>query len=170
MDGGCCCSAFRGIFLVECECLQVSAVYLRLSHMYIHIIHFLYLDVPEAPLNVRATALAILHAQLFENDCEVLVKWDPPANSVDITHYMVYVPAPNVNVTTNSLITSLLLRNCPERFSINVAAVNNFGCIGINSSDSEVYVTSQPTSPSPTFTSTCASTSTSESPESSKYP
>ena len=94
--------------------------------------------------------------QLSENQCVILVKWDPPANSVDITNYVVYVPVLNMNVTTDSFISSLPLRDCSQRFGITVAAVNNFGCIGINSS--KVYVTvMQPTS-------------TSElSPESSKY-
>ena len=116
--------------LFICDCL--TCIYTSLN--------FLYLDVPEAPLNVGATAIA----RLFENDCEILVKWDPPANSLDITHYIVYVPAPNVDATTNSLINSLPLRDCPESFGIKVAAVNRFGCIGINSSE----VTLQPTSKS----------------------
>ena len=52
--------------------------------------------------------------------------------------------------TANSLITSLPLRDCPESFGIKVAAVNRYGCIGINSSDHEVKfnVTLQPTSES----------------------
>ena len=53
-----------------------------------------------------------------------------------------------MNATTNSLITSLPLRDCPETygFGIKVAAITRFGCIGMNSS--EVNVTLQPTSES----------------------
>ena len=120
---------------------------LWLSH-YIIVIHYasLPIDIPEAPLNVGATAQAILNAQLFEIECVVLVKWDPPANSVDITHYNYVVYALNMNATINSLITSLPLRDCPESFGVKVAAINRFGCIGMNSS--EVNVTLQPTSES----------------------
>ena len=81
--------------------------------------------------------------QLSENECVILIKWDPPTNSLDITNYMVYIPAQNMAVTTDSPISSLPLRDCSERFGIKVAAINRFGCIGINSS--EVYVM-QPTS------------------------
>ena len=99
----------------------------------------IHVGVPEAPLNIGATAVL----QSSENDCEILVKWDPPPNSVDITNYMLYVPTRNMKITTNSPIYSLLLRDCPESFGLIVAAVNRFGCIGINSS--EVNVTLQPT-------------------------
>ena len=98
--------------------------------------------VPEAPLNVGATAVL----QLSESDCEIVVKWDPPANSVDITNYLVYVPALNMNVTTNSFILSLPLRDCPKSFGVKVAAMNRFGCIGINSSEVNVTLTPQSTS------------------------
>ena len=131
-------SAVQPFFLVECECFAgICCLFGTVSH-----ISFLYLDIPEAPLNVGAIPVL----QLFENDCEIAVKWDPPANSVDITHYLVYVPALNMKDTTDSPISSLSLRDCPERFSIKVAAINRFGCIGINSS--EVNVTLQPTSES----------------------
>ena len=101
------------------------------------------LDVPEAPLNVGAT-IAVL--ELSENDCEILVKWDPPLNSEDIINYLIYFPALNMNVTADSFIYSLLLRDCPERFNITVAAINRFGCIGINSSEISVTLQMQPIS------------------------
>jgi hypothetical protein len=115
---------------------------------------FLYniIDIPEAPLNFGATEV---FAQIPEYDCEILVKWDPPANSDDIAHYIIYVSPPNTIVNVTSFIFSLLLKDCPESLGIKVAAVNLFGCIGINSSEVHVHVTLQPTS-------------TSESPESSK--
>ena len=119
--------------LFICDCL--TCTYTSLN--------FLYLDVPEAPLNAKAI---VPLTAIFESDCDIIVRWDPPANSVDITHYMVYVPALNVDATTNFLITSLLLRNCPERFGIKIAAINRFGCIGIISS--EVNVTLPSTSES----------------------
>ena len=98
--------------------------------------------IPEVPLNIGATAIL----RSSENDCEVLVKWDPPANSLDITNYIVYIPALNINATTDSFIISLLLRDCPERFNITVAAINRFGCIGSNSSKVLVQLPPQSTS------------------------
>ena len=113
--------------------LFISFVIVSLYY-YCYTLFSLSIDIPEAPLNVEATAQAILQAQLFEIECVILVKWDPPANGVDITRYMVYVPALNMNVTTNSLMTSLPLRDCSERFDATVAAINRFDCIGMNSS------------------------------------
>jgi hypothetical protein len=100
-----------------------------------------FLDAPEAPLNFGAT-------EIFrsENDCEVLVKWDPPAIGVDIEYYTVYVPPPNMNINETSFISTLVLRDCPEHFDIEVAAVNHFGCVGI-SVRVPVQLTLQSTSP-----------------------
>ena len=78
--------------------------------------------------------------QLSENDCEILVKWDPPTISVDITNYIIYIPVLNMNVTTDSFIKSLLLRDCPESIGVIIAAINRFGCIGSNSSEVHVPV------------------------------
>ena len=86
--------------------------------------------------------------QISENVCEILVKWDPPANSVDIINYMVYVSALDMKVTTytDSFVSSLLLRDCPESFGIIVTAINRFGCIGINSSEINIALQMQPAS------------------------
>ena len=123
---------------------------------------FLYIDIPDAPLNVKAT--------VFENDCKILVKWDPPANSIDISSYMVYNIISSIHMDTNTtfLLSFHHLRDCPESVSVKVAAINRFGCIGINSSEVYVRVAVQPTTTS-TSTSISTSTSTFESPESSKY-
>ena len=83
---------------------------------------------------------------LSENDCEILVNWNPPDNSLDISVYIVYIPSLNVNATTSSFIYSLLLRGCPESIGVKVAAKNHFGCIGINSSELNVMLTPQSTS------------------------
>ena len=117
---------------------------------------FLYIGIPEAPLNVMATIL-----QLPENDCKLQVKWDPPANSINISYYRVYniIPSSNMDTNKTSLLSSLHnLRDCSESVSVKVAAINRFGCFGINSSEVYARVALQPTS-----------NSTSESPESSKY-
>ena len=109
-------------------------------HISLYACIHIHVGVPEAPLNIGATEIL----QLSDDDCEILVKWDPPPNSVEVINYLVYIPALDMKDTTNSLITSLLLRNCPERLGVKVAAINRFDCIGINSS--EVNVTLQPTS------------------------
>ena len=118
----------------------------RVDHwlvLYVDTVLYIHVDIPEPPLNVGALGLR----SLSESDCEVLVKWDPPAISFDIAHYIVYVPALDVNINETSFITSLLLRNCPETFGVTVAAINRFGCIGISSSEVCIELTPQSTSP-----------------------
>ena len=110
-----------------------------IDHYCIHTHHFFDIDVPEAPLNVGATQ--------SENECVMLVKWDPPANSHDIDHYIVYVSMLNMAVTTDSPIASLPLRDCSKSVDVEVAAVSSFGCIGINSSEVRIQLTPQSTSP-----------------------
>ena len=96
---------------------------------------------------------------LSENDCEILVNWNPPDNSLDILHYIVYIPSLNLDATTDSFILSLLLRDCPESFGVKVAAINRFDCIGINSSELYVQLHVTPQSTSGASTSPAASES-----------
>ena len=133
--------------------------------MYVHILQFFIIDAPEAPLNFGAT-------EVFqsENECDIILKWDPPANSFDIDHYIVYVPSLNMDANETSLISTVrLLRDCPESLDINVAAVNRFGCIGISSTVRvQTQLMLQSTSPAlPTSQSPESSTSQSSTPESS---
>ena len=86
---------------------------------------------PDAPQNVRAAQVS----QDNDNDCIILVTWDPPANIEvsDIDHYIVTVPSRNIVETESAAITALRIRNCHDNDSIQVAAMNRFGCIGENS-------------------------------------
>ena len=96
--------------------------------MNVHILQFFIVGAPEAPRSVGAAD--VLQS---ENECVILVKWDPPANNLDIDHYIVYVPLLNMDANETSLISTIrLLRDCPESLDIIVAAVNRFGCKGIN--------------------------------------
>ena len=58
--------------------------------------------------------------------------WDPPDGS-DIDYYMVYVPSQNIMNIEPSAIAVFHIQNCHDNVSIQVAAVNRFGCIGPNS-------------------------------------
>ena len=51
----------------------------------------------------------------------------------DIDHYIITVPSRNIVEIEPSAITALRIRNCHDNDSIQVAAVNRFGCIGENS-------------------------------------
>ena len=69
----------------------------------------------------------------------MLVTWDPPANSdgSDIDQYIVYVPSRNIrDDILSSTISTLTVQNCPsDDIRIQVAAMNRFGCVGVNSSE-----------------------------------
>ena len=70
--------------------------------------------------------------------CIILVQWDPPANSdaSDIDQYIVYVPSRNIrdDILSSTLIT-LTLSSCGVDVRVQVAAMNRFGCVGMNSSE-----------------------------------
>ena len=91
------------------------------------------LVVPEAPKNVRAAEVS----ERIENDCVILVTWDPPANSdgSDIGHYILNVTSRNIVDIESSAISVLRIPNCRSDDTIQVAAVNRFGCVGMNSSE-----------------------------------
>ena len=101
--------------------------------MHITLIHTLFLAVPGAPQNVRAAEVS----PPIENVCIILVTWDPPANSdrSDIDRYIVYVPSRNIADIESSAISVLRILNCRDDIRIQVAAVNLFGCVGLNSSE-----------------------------------
>ena len=69
--------------------------------------------------------------------CRLLVTWNPPNNIdiSDIERYMVYIPSRNI-MTNESSETSLFpsVPNCRNNVSIQVAAINRFRCVGMNSS------------------------------------
>jgi hypothetical protein len=72
-------------------------------------------------------------------DCDFLVTWDPPDNvdRFDIESYMYIINVPSQNMMNISFSTSIVfaLPNCRVgNNSIQVAAVNRFGCVGPNSS------------------------------------
>ena len=71
----------------------------------------------------------------IDNNCIILVEWDPPAssNGSDIDRYIVYVPSRSITDTESSTITVLSVPNCRDADVILVAAVNRFGCVGPNS-------------------------------------
>ena len=72
---------------------------------------------------------------------------DPPNNidRSDIDHYVVYVPSRNLVVNGASATSSLNVPNCRNNVSIHVAAVNRFGCMGINSSEIQPSLFDVPT-------------------------
>ena len=92
--------------------------------------HTSLLAIPGAPRNVRAA-----EASEVDNNCIILVTWDPPANIdiSDIDHYIITVPSRNIMETETSAITALRIRNCHRNDSIQVTAVSRFGCVGENS-------------------------------------
>ena len=98
----------------------------------ISLMHISFLAVPEAPQNVRAAEVS----PPIENVCIILVTWDPPANTdqSDIDRYIVYVPSRNITDIESSAISVLRIPNCRSDDTIQVAAVNRFECVGMNSS------------------------------------
>lgn len=95
--------------------------------------HTSFLAVPGVPQNVRAAEIS----ERIENDCVILVTWAPPAssNGSDIDHYIVYIPSRNIVDIESSAISVLLVPNCHDNDTIQVVAVNRFGCVGLNSSE-----------------------------------
>ena len=95
---------------------------------------FFFPAVPGVPQNIRAAEVS----ESFDDYCIILVTWDPPANSdgSDIDHYIVYVPSRNIkNDNETSAIVPLRVPNCHDNIRIKIAAVNIFGCMGLNSSE-----------------------------------
>ena len=90
------------------------------------------LAIPDAPRNVRAAEVS---DERIDNNCIILVQWDPPANVdvSDIDHYIITVPSQNIVETESAAIIALRIRNCHRNDSIQVAAVSRFGCVGVNS-------------------------------------
>ena len=95
------------------------------------LVHTSLLAIPGAPRNVRAAEAS----ERIDNNCIILVTWDPPTNVdvSDIGHYIITVPSRNIIQTESAAITALRIRNCHRNDSIQVAAVNRFGCVGGNS-------------------------------------
>ena len=89
--------------------------------------------VPKAPQNVRAVEIS----EPIGDNCIILVTWDPPANTdqSDIDRYTVNVPSRNIVDNETSAISLVRIPNCHSDDSIQVAAVNRFGCVGMNSSE-----------------------------------
>ena len=79
--------------------------------------------------------------------CIILVTWDPPANSdpSDVDQYIVYVPSRNIrNNVSSSTSMNLTLPNCGDDIRIQVAAVNRIDCMGMNSSEVSLDITTAP--------------------------
>ena len=110
---------------------KINAV---LSLYQMDILHTSLLAVPGVPQMISAAD--ILRPR--DNICIILVTWDPPAKSdaSDIGQYIVYVPSRNIrnDISSFTLIT-LTVPNCGDDIRIQVAAVNRFGCVGMNSSE-----------------------------------
>ena len=104
-----------------------------LSNSTYFLMHISFLVVPGVPRNARA----VESSARIENLCILLVTWDPPAGSdgSDIDHYMVYIPSRNIMIIESSTITVFRIPNCRDDDGILVAAVNRFGCEGLNSSE-----------------------------------
>ena len=82
--------------------------------------------------------------------CIILVIWDPPANSdtSDIDQYIVYVPSRDIGMTvqpSSSPLTTLTVPNCDDDdIRVQVAAVNRIGCVGMNSSEVLLVLSTAP--------------------------
>jgi hypothetical protein len=100
-------------------------------NFYSCIFHFL--AVPGVPERISAAEIS---RPRDNNICVILVTWDPPSNSdeSDIDQYIVYIPSRNIRDDASSTISTLTLSNCGEDTSVQVAAMNRFGCVGMNSS------------------------------------
>ena len=97
-------------------------------------ISFFLLAFPGAPQNVEAAEIP----ERNENICIILVQWDPPANfdPSDIGQYRVSVTPQGIVDFEFSAISVLRVPNCHDDDTrIQVAAVNRFGCVGMNSSE-----------------------------------
>jgi hypothetical protein len=88
---------------------------------------------------------------VLDNLCVILVQWDPPANSdaSDIDQYIIYVPSRNFSddISSNSTVTTFTEKNCGDDDFVLVAAVNRFGCVGMNSSEVQPVLLDIPTVP-----------------------
>ena len=98
--------------------------------MHIALMHTSFLAVPGVPQNLESTVVSE-----FQSSCIILVTWSPPTNSdgSDIDHYIVYVPSRNIMENETSVISVLRLPNCRDDVRIQVAAVNQFDCVGLKS-------------------------------------
>ena len=94
----------------------------------------------------------ILARETSAGSCEILVTWDPPTNidRSDIDRYMVYVPSRNMMEIEFSTTTILVVPNCcsDDTLSLQVAAMNRFGCVGPNSSPTQLRLMELPTTTS----------------------
>jgi hypothetical protein len=77
------------------------------------------------------------------------VIWDPPANTdvSDVDQYIVYVPSQNIRDVSSSTLTTLTVMNCGDDTRVQVAAVNRFGCEGMNSSEVQPNLLEIPIAP-----------------------
>jgi hypothetical protein len=132
--------------------------------LHIHLCtHFL--DVPGVPQGIDAAEIS----RPRDNLCVILVQWDPPANSdvSDVDQYIVYVPSRNIrDDISSSTLTTLTLSNCGEDTSVQVAAVNRIGCVGMNSSEVQPILLDIPTAPADNVS---ATTGDGSAPTSSKW-
>ena len=74
-------------------------------------------------------------SERIEDNCAILVTWDPPANTdqSDINHYIVNVTSQNIPAFyVSSAIAILRVPNCRDDIRIQVTAVNRIGCMGQN--------------------------------------
>ena len=93
--------------------------------------HTSFVAVPGVPQNVRAAEIS----KHIENNCVILVTWNPPANTdqCDINQYIVNVTSRNIPAdSVSSAVAILRLPECGDDIHIQVAAVNRFGCMGPN--------------------------------------
>ena len=96
--------------------------------------HTSFVAIPGAPQNVSAQEIS----ECIDNNCIILVTWDPPANTdqSDIVQYIVNVTSRNISVdTVSSTIYVLRVPDCCDEVCIQVAAVNRFDCVGLTSSE-----------------------------------
>ena len=106
--------------------------------------HTSFSAVPGVPQTINAAEISLS----VDNNCIILVTWGPPANSdgSDIYQYIIYVPSRNIrDDVSTSTISALRVPNCIDDICIQVAAVNHFGCVGMNSSEVQPSTLDTPT-------------------------
>ena len=95
--------------------------------------HTTFLAVPGAPQNVEAVEVS--DRERNEDNCVIVVQWDPPANTnpSDINQYTVNVTTQNILADTGTRSNTIHVARVPEcdgDVRVQVVAVSSLGCVG----------------------------------------
>ena len=112
--------------------------------------HTTFLAVPGAPQNVEAVEVS--DRERNEDNCVIVVQWDPPANTnpSDINQYTVNVTTRNILADTGTRSNTIHVARVPEcddDVRVQVAAVSSLGCVGASVEVPPSLLGNIPTSP-----------------------